>query len=54
MSDERRKTLVAQTDNGRAGTPADIADTVHWLSSPGAGHVTGQVVQVNGGAQHGA
>ncbi|QPP07353.1 SDR family oxidoreductase [Streptomyces bathyalis] len=54
MSDERRKMLVAQTDNGRAGTPADIADTVHWLSSPGAGHVTGQVVQVNGGAQHGA
>jgi 3-oxoacyl-[acyl-carrier protein] reductase len=35
------------------GTPADIADTVHWLASPGAGHVTGQIVQVNGGARKG-
>ena len=54
MTEERRKTLVAQTDTGRAGTPADIAGTVHWLSSPGAGHVTGQIVQVNGGALYGA
>lgn len=54
MTEERRKMLVAQTDTGRAGTPADIADTVHWLSSPGAGHVTGQIVQVNGGARYGA
>lgn len=54
LSEERRGTLISQTDTGRAGTPADVADTVHWLSTPGAGHVTGQVVQVNGGAQHGA
>lgn len=41
---------VAQTRNGRAGTPADIAATVRFLASADAGHVTGQVIHVNGGA----
>lgn len=53
MSDERRAALVAQTHTGRAGTPGDVAETVHWLASPGAGHVTAQIVQVNGGAERG-
>jgi 3-oxoacyl-[acyl-carrier protein] reductase len=50
MTDSRRETLIGQTLNGRAGTPADIAATVHWLALPAAGHITGQVIQVNGGA----
>ncbi|MDT0379604.1 SDR family oxidoreductase [Streptomyces sp. DSM 42041] len=53
MTDARRRVLVEQTDTGRAGVPEDVADTVHWLCSPGAGHVTGQIVQVNGGARKG-
>jgi 3-oxoacyl-[acyl-carrier protein] reductase len=50
MTDERRRTLIAQTANGRGGTPADIAATVLFLASPGASHITGQLVHVNGGA----
>jgi 3-oxoacyl-[acyl-carrier protein] reductase len=50
MTDERRQTLVAQTAMGRGGTPADIASTVLFLASPGARHITGQVIHVNGGA----
>jgi 3-oxoacyl-[acyl-carrier protein] reductase len=47
---ERLQRLVGETRNGRAGTPADVAATVRFLCSPQAGHLTGQVVHVNGGA----
>jgi 3-oxoacyl-[acyl-carrier protein] reductase len=50
MTDERRQALAGQALTGRAGTVDDVAATVHWLASPAAGHVTAQVVQVNGGA----
>lgn len=50
MTDQRQATLIAQTANGRAGTPADVAATVAFLTSPEAGHITGQVIPVNGGA----
>jgi 3-oxoacyl-[acyl-carrier protein] reductase len=50
MTDERRATLRAQTRNDRTGVPADIAETAFFLASPGARHITGQVVHVNGGA----
>lgn len=53
LATEREQMLIAQTHTGRAGTPADVADTAHWLASPSAGQVTGQVVQVNGGAERG-
>ncbi|MFB7513149.1 SDR family NAD(P)-dependent oxidoreductase [Streptomyces sp. NPDC056144] len=53
LSAERERTLIGQTSNGRAGTPKDVAETVHWLASPESGHVTGQIVQVNGGAERG-
>lgn len=49
LSDERRDALVAATVTGRAGTPDDIAATAHFLASPGASQITGQVIAVNGG-----
>jgi len=50
LSDERRARLVAATHDGRAGTVADIAETIFFLASKGARHLTGQVLHVNGGA----
>ena len=50
MTPQRRATLLAQTSNGRAGTPADIAATALFLASPAATHITGQTLHVNGGA----
>ncbi|MEV6049674.1 SDR family oxidoreductase [Streptomyces sp. NPDC052107] len=53
MDEARRARLIADTLTGRAGIPGDVAATLHWLASPGAGHVTSQVIQVNGGAERG-
>lgn len=53
LTEQRRATLARQALNGRAGTPADVADAVHWLSAPASRHVTGQIIQVNGGAERG-
>ena len=30
--------------------PGDIAETAHFLASPGARQITGQTIHVNGGA----
>ncbi|MBB4715850.1 SDR family NAD(P)-dependent oxidoreductase [Streptomyces luteogriseus] len=53
MAEERRVRLIGETSTGRAGTPGDVAETLHWLASPGAGHITSQIIQVNGGAERG-
>ncbi|GGY47975.1 3-oxoacyl-ACP reductase [Streptomyces djakartensis] len=53
MAEERRARLIGETSTGRAGTPGDVAETLHWLASPGAGHITSQIIQVNGGAERG-
>ncbi|MGW4483017.1 SDR family NAD(P)-dependent oxidoreductase [Amycolatopsis sp. NPDC004368] len=50
LTDERRARLVANTMTNREGRPEDIAETVTFLASRGAGHITGQVLHVNGGA----
>ncbi|OLZ49902.1 SDR family NAD(P)-dependent oxidoreductase [Amycolatopsis keratiniphila] len=47
---ERAEQLVDATSTGRAGIPADIAETVYFLASAGARHITGQTFGVNGGA----
>ena len=50
LTETRRQRLVDETHTGRPGTTTDVAATVMFLASPAAGHVTGQVIHVNGGA----
>lgn len=50
MTSQRHEELVDQTAVGRAGQPADVAAAVEYLASAGAGFVTAQMLQVNGGA----
>lgn len=49
LSDEQKAALAAQIPLGRMGAPEDIAHAVAYLTSEGAGYVTGQELHVNGG-----
>ena len=48
-SDAWQQRAVRESLLGRWGTPEDIAAAVHWLVSPRAAFVTGQVININGG-----
>ena len=48
-SDAWQQRAVRESMLGRWGTPEDIAAAVHWLVSPRAAFVTGQIINVNGG-----
>lgn len=50
LTDQRRDALVAATLTGRAGEVDDVVGAVRFLASPAARHITGQVLEVNGGA----
>jgi 3-oxoacyl-[acyl-carrier protein] reductase len=50
LTEQRREVLVTHTRNKRAGTVEDVAELVGFLGSPVAGHLTGQVIHLNGGA----
>ena len=46
---EMRRQIENLTAFGRFGTPEDIAEVVHFLASPAARWVTGQMIEASGG-----
>ncbi|GAA3184571.1 MULTISPECIES: SDR family NAD(P)-dependent oxidoreductase [Streptomyces] len=50
---EHRARQIARTATGRAAQPGDVAAAVAFLASAEAGHITGQILHVNGGAHLG-
>jgi 3-oxoacyl-[acyl-carrier protein] reductase len=49
LAEEQREALKQQVPLGRLGAAEDIAQTVLFLASPGAGYITGETLHVNGG-----
>ena len=49
LSQTFREQALAAIPAGRMGTPEDVAEVVAFLAGEGAGYITGQVVQVDGG-----
>jgi 3-oxoacyl-[acyl-carrier protein] reductase len=49
-SEERRKEIVASIPLGRLGKPEDVAEAVLFLASDQASFITGEILDVNGGA----
>lgn len=50
LMEKRGPQILAQTPLGRLGTPEDVARAVAFLASDWAGYITGESLQVNGGA----
>ncbi|HYH03677.1 MAG TPA: SDR family NAD(P)-dependent oxidoreductase [Bacillota bacterium] len=48
-SDERRKAIIESIPLRRLGQPEEVAATVMFLLSEGAGFITGEIIDVNGG-----
>lgn len=49
LDNETREALKEETPLCRIGTAGDVAQTIRFLASEGAGFVTGQVISPNGG-----
>jgi 3-oxoacyl-[acyl-carrier protein] reductase len=49
LAEKQRQALIGQIPLGRLGSGDDIASTVAFLASPGAGYITGELIHVNGG-----
>lgn len=49
LNEEIRRRVQDQTALGRFGQPHDVAEAVAFFASDGAGYITGQVVNVDGG-----
>ena len=49
LTEDQRKQILERIPMGRFGTSEDVAETILFLSSKGAGYLTGQVFTVDGG-----
>lgn len=49
LADEHKQSLLAQIPMARLGHADEIAHSVAFLASPGAGYITGETLHVNGG-----
>ncbi len=49
LPEEVRRRAVEESALGRVGTPGQVAAVVAFLCSESAGHITGQVIRVDGG-----
>jgi 3-oxoacyl-[acyl-carrier protein] reductase len=49
-SEERRKEIIASIPLGRLGKPGDVAEAALFLASDEASFITGEILDVNGGA----
>lgn len=49
LTDERKTSMSSTIPLGRVGQPAEIAATVAFLLSDGAGYITGATIQIDGG-----
>jgi 3-oxoacyl-[acyl-carrier protein] reductase len=49
VPESMRAAMARRIPLGRLGEPEDVATAVGYLCSPGAGYVTGQVLEVHGG-----
>jgi NAD(P)-dependent dehydrogenase (short-subunit alcohol dehydrogenase family) len=51
LTDERKESMAAGIPLGRVGQPSEIAATIAFLLSDGAGYISGSTVQIDG-AKH--
>jgi 3-oxoacyl-[acyl-carrier protein] reductase len=49
LTDDQKNAIKTQVPLGRYGSTDEIAQTVLWLTGPGASYVTGAVIPVDGG-----